>query len=328
MIKKNMINNKTLLVTGGTGSFGKNFIQLTLKKYNPKKIIVYSRDEMKQWFMAKELEEYKNKIQFIIGDVRDSGRLNHCCRKVDYIFHAAATKIIPTAESNPEECVKTNINGAINVIDAAIKNQVSKVVALSTDKACNPINLYGATKLASDKLFISANFNSSHKTKFSIVRYGNVISSRGSIIPYFKSLSKKGVFPITDLKMTRFFLSLDDAVKLVWLSLSKMTGGEIFVKKIPSILITDIAKAINPNAKFKVIGIRPGEKINEQLISEDDSRFTYDFNEYYKILPSLAKNISSYKKGGIKVKSNFFYSSNNNSEWLNVKKIKKIIEKN
>jgi UDP-N-acetylglucosamine 4,6-dehydratase/5-epimerase len=321
-----MFNNKRILITGGTGSFGQQFVSDTLKKFKPKEIIVYSRDEMKQWFMLEKFKKYKN-LKFTIGDIRDRDRLSECSKGVDILIHAAATKIIPTAEINPEECIKTNINGAQNVIYSAKLNKIKKIVALSTDKASNPINLYGATKLASDKLFISANFSTNNQSKFSIVRYGNVIGSRGSIIPFFLKIKEKNIFPITDINMTRFFITLSEAVKLVWLSCEKMVGGEIFVKKIPSLKIIDIAKAINSRAKFKIIGIRPGEKIHEQMISVDDSYHTYEYKNYFKIIPQISNNKLKYIKGGKKVKKNFTYSSELNDEWMSIKKIKKIINK-
>jgi len=324
---KSIFNNKRLLITGGTGSFGQKFVANTLKEFSPKEIIVYSRDEMKQWFMFEKYKKQKN-LKFVIGDVRDRDRINECSKDVDILIHAAATKIIPTAEKNPEECIKTNIYGAQNVIHAAKQNKIPKIIALSTDKASNPINLYGATKLASDKLFIAANFTTNNKSKFSIVRYGNVVGSRGSIIPFFLRIKEKGIFPITDINMTRFFITLDEAVSLVWISAQEMIGGEIFVKKIPSLKIIDIAKAINKNAKFKIIGVRPGEKIHEQMIGIDDSNFTYKYKNYFKIIPQIAEKKSQYIKRGIKVKKDFIYSSELNNEWLNTYKIKELIKKN
>jgi UDP-N-acetylglucosamine 4,6-dehydratase len=257
-----MKKNSSILITGGTGSFGHNFIPHTLKKYNPKRLVIFSRDEMKQWEMAK-LFDNDPRVRFFIGDVRDENRLHRALHKIDYVVHAAATKIVPTAEYNPFECVKTNINGAMNLIDACIDQNVKKVVALSTDKASSPINLYGATKLASDKLFIASNssYAGDHKTKLAVVRYGNVMGSRGSIIPFFISLKKKGVLPITDPRMTRFMLTLDQGVEMVWHAIDDMLGGEVYVHKSPSMKITDIARAIAPEAKQKNIGIRPGEKL-------------------------------------------------------------------
>jgi len=315
-----MLKNSTILVTGGTGSFGKTFIPMTLKKYEPKKIIIYSRDEMKQWALAETFRNDK-RVRFLIGDVRDKERLSRCLDGVDYVVHAAATKIVPTAEYNPFECVKTNINGAMNVIDACIDKGIKKVVALSTDKASNPINLYGATKLASDKLFVAANsFSNSQKTSFSVVRYGNVMGSRGSVIPFFLSQIPKGELPITDTAMTRFMITLEDGVKLVWHAFEDMLGGEIYVKKIPSMKIGDIANAVAPDAKQKVIGIRPGEKVHEQMIGQEDSDHTYEYQEHYKILPAIHKWSEDPEriKNGKKVPKNFIYSSDNNKEWMSI----------
>ena len=269
-----MFSNSTILVTGGTGSFGHKFIPMTLDKYNPKKIIVYSRDEMKQWEMAK-LFQRDERIRFFIGDVRDKDRLYRALDGVDYVVHAAATKIVPTAEYNPFECVKTNINGAMNLIDACIDCNVKGVVALSTDKASSPINLYGATKLASDKLFIAGNaYSGEHPTRFSVVRYGNVMGSRGSVIPFFESIKSGGEIPITDSSMTRFMITLEEGVDLVWHAFSDMVGGEIYVKKIPSMNICDIGRAVAPHASQKIIGIRPGEKLHEQMIGVEDATST------------------------------------------------------
>ena len=324
--KFDMFKNKIILVTGGTGSFGKRFIKYLLDNYSTKKIIVYSRDEIKQWEMSNEF--INDKLKFIIGDVRDRERLNYASEGVDFLIHAAATKIVPTAEYNPIECVKTNVIGAYNIIDTSIQNKIKKVVALSTDKASNPVNLYGATKLVSDKLFIAANNNLKNSTKFSVVRYGNVAGSRGSIIPYFKSLNLKDYFPITDKLMTRFLIRYEDAIMLVIKSISDMQGGEIYVKKIPSVKILDIAKAINHKAKFKFIGIRPGEKLHEQMITNEDSIYTYEYKDYYKILPSINNWYKDKKriKNGKKVSKDFSYTSNNNSKWLNIKEIKKWID--
>jgi UDP-N-acetylglucosamine 4,6-dehydratase/5-epimerase len=316
-----MLSNKSILITGGTGSFGKKFIKMTLEKYNPKKIIVYSRDEMKQWNMANKFADIDNNkcIQYAIGDVRDKERLNRVCQDVDYVVHAAATKIVPTAEYNPKECIKTNINGAMNVVEVAIDQNVKKVVALSTDKACNPINLYGATKLASDKLFIAANLDvGDKKTSFSVVRYGNVMGSRGSVIPFFQSQKPKGKLPITDEKMTRFMISLEQGVELVWHAFQDMVGGELYVRKIPSMKVIDVASTIAPEAEQPIIGIRPGEKIHEVMVSEEDSIGTFDYGWYFKILPTLNNWHESKEriKDGIKVPENFIYSSGNNIEWM------------
>ncbi len=324
-----MKNNSTIFITGGTGSFGNTFIPMTLKKFKPKKIIVYSRDEMKQWEMQKKFTRDK-RVKFIIGDVRDFETLNKSVKGSDYIIHAAATKIVPLAEYNPFECIKTNINGAMNVINASLENNIKKIIALSTDKASNPINLYGATKLASDKLFISANSTSNNKSPiFSIVRYGNVMGSRGSVIPLFIEQEKNNEFTITDKRMTRFMISLEEAVESVWDALDDMKGGEIYVKKIPSMNIVDIASSINQKIKKKYIGIRPGEKIHEQMIGIEDSPFTYEYKTYYKILPSINNwNIDKVRIGkGKKVNINFTYSSDNNVQ-MKISTLKKWIQKN
>ena len=312
------MNSSTILVTGGTGSFGHKFIRMTLDKYNPKKIIVFSRDEMKQWEMAK-LYSDDSRVRFFIGDVRDRDRLYRALDGVDYVVHAAATKIVPTAEYNPFECIKTNVNGAMNVIDAAIDKGVKGVVALSTDKASSPINLYGATKLTSDKLFVAANaYSGEHGTKFSVVRYGNVMGSRGSVIPFFESIKDKGVLPITDERMTRFMITLDQGVELVWHAFDDMVGGEIYVKKIPSMKVTDIAHVIAPDAKKEIVGIRPGEKLHEQMIGAEDSYFTYEYPEHFKILPQINgwADDQNRIKGGLKVPEGFVYSSDSNPSWM------------
>ena len=326
-----MLKNSSILITGGTGSFGHSFASLTLKKYNPKRLVIFSRDEMKQWEMAKLFND-DSRVRFFIGDVRDKDRLHRALHNIDFVVHAAATKIVPTAEYNPFECVKTNINGAMNLIDACIDQGVKKVVALSTDKASSPINLYGSTKLASDKLFIASNssYASGHKTCFSVVRYGNVMGSRGSIIPFFMSLKNKEELPITDERMTRFMISLDQGVELVWHAFEDMVSGEIYVKKIPSIKITDIAEVIAPEAKHKIIGIRPGEKLHEQMIGSDDCYSTYEYSDYYKILPQI-NEWSKDKlriKGGKKVTEGFTYSSDNNREWMTKSDLQKWIESN
>ena len=313
-----MLSNSTILVTGGTGSFGHKFIPMTLEKYNPKKIIIFSRDEMKQWEMAK-LFPNDDRLRFFIGDVRDKDRLYRALDGVDYIVHAAATKIVPTAEYNPFECVKTNIHGAMNVIDAAIDKGVKGVVALSTDKASSPVNLYGATKLASDKLFVAGNsYAGGHSTKFSVVRYGNVMGSRGSVIPFFMSIRDKGVLPITDDRMTRFMISLEEGVELVWHAFEDMVGGEIYVKKIPSMKVTDVASVVAPEAKQEVVGIRPGEKLHEQMIGFEDAPYTYEYPEHFKILPAINNwdKDSDRIKDGEKVPEGFVYSSDNNQEWM------------
>ena len=320
-----MLTQKSILITGGTGSFGKTFVPMTLEKYNPKSIIIYSRDEMKQWDMS---QKYVNdsRVKFIIGDVRDKDRLSRALDGVEYVVHAAATKIVPTAEYNPFECIKTNIDGAMNLIDACIDRGINKVVALSTDKASNPINLYGATKLASDKLFVSANSNfKTHKTTFSVVRYGNVMGSRGSVIPFFSSLSEKGILPITDTRMTRFMITLEQGVNLVWRAFDDMKGGEIYVKKIPSMNILDIANAVVPNATHDIIGIRPGEKIHEQMIGLEDAPHTFEFDTHYKILPAIHGWSLDPERidGGVKVSENFTYTSDNNTDWMSVEELKK-----
>jgi UDP-N-acetylglucosamine 4,6-dehydratase (inverting) len=325
-----MLQNSSILITGGTGSFGNTFVPMTLKKYEPKRLVIYSRDEMKQWEMAKI---YKNdqRVRFFIGDIRDKSRLSRALSGIDYVVHAAATKIVPTAEYNPFECVKTNVFGAMNLIDVCIDNGVKKVIALSTDKASSPTNLYGATKLTSDKLFIAGNsYSGDEKSKFSVVRYGNVMGSRGSVIPYFLSLKEIQRFPITDERMTRFMISLEQAVDLVWLAFEKMFGAEIFVKKIPSMNIIDIAKSINPKAQFENIGIRPGEKLHEQMIGFEDAMFTYEFSDHYRILPAIhewnldSKRISS----GKLVNPDFSYCSNNNIDQMTKTMLRKWIKEN
>jgi UDP-N-acetylglucosamine 4,6-dehydratase len=313
-----MLNNSTILVTGGTGSFGHTFIPMTLEKYNPKKIIVFSRDEMKQWEMAK-LFAGDNRVRFFIGDIRDRERLYRALTGVDYVVHAAATKIVPTAEYNPFECVKTNINGAMNVIDACIDSKVKGVVALSTDKASSPINLYGATKLASDKLFVAGNaYSGEHGTQFSVVRYGNVMGSRGSVIPFFNQVKASGTVPVTDPRMTRFMISLEQGVELVWHAFDDMVGGEIYVKKIPSMKVTEIASTVAPDAVQKIIGIRPGEKLHEQMIGEEDAPSTYEYEDHYKILPVINGwgDDPLRVKDGKSVSSGFTYNSATNEEWM------------
>ena len=326
-----MKSQQNILITGGTGSFGKKFLEMTLKKYNPKKIVVFSRDEMKQWELSKQYKNEK-RVRFFIGDVRDKDRLNRALDGIDYVVHAAALKIVPTAEYDPFETVKTNIIGAMNIIDNCINRKIKKVVALSTDKAVNPVNLYGSTKLASDKLFIAGNNYSGYsRTKFSIVRYGNVIGSRGSIIPFFLSQQKeKNYFSVTDVNMTRFMTTLESAVKLVWKVFDDMQGGEIYVEKNPSVKIIDIAKAIDEKKNIKIIGIRPGEKIHEIMISKDDSRFTYSFINFFKILSQINNwNLDKSRiKDGKKVKLGFEYVSNVNSSWMKELKIKNLIKKN
>lgn len=326
-----MLDNKTILITGGTGSFGKCFVRMTLEKFNPRKIIIFSRDEMKQWDMAK-IYTAEERVRFFIGDVRDKDRLYRALDGVDYVVHAAATKIVPTAEYNPFECVKTNVIGAMNVIDACIDKGISKVVALSTDKASSPINLYGATKLTSDKLFISGNaYSGEHGTLFSVVRYGNVMGSRGSVIPFFQSLFEDGdlEFPITDPKMTRFMITLEQGVDLVWHAFSDMVGGEIYVKKIPSMNIMDIAKAVSEDTPIRLIGIRAGEKLHEQMIGPEDAPFTFEYKNHYKILPMINDwfNSKDRIKNGVLVTKDFTYSSDKNPEWMTVEVLREWINK-
>ena len=319
----------SILITGGTGSFGRQFVKTALKQYKPKKLVVYSRDELKQFEMRELFPTEKFPIKYFIGDVRDKDRLYRVAYGMDFIVHAAALKQVPTAEFNPFEAVKTNIHGAQNVIEAALENDVKKVVALSTDKACNPINLYGATKLASDKMFAAANhWQGSHHTTFAVVRYGNVVGSRGSVVPFFLKKKEEGVLPITDERMTRFWITLDQSVQFVLDSLKRMKGGELFVPKIPSMNIMDLAKAIAPKVKTKIIGIRPGEKIHEVMISSDDAINTLEFDTYFVIQPSHPwwDNLKYVKiNGGKPVDEGFTYSSGNNTQWLNIEDLKKMI---
>ncbi|MGY0554827.1 UDP-N-acetylglucosamine 4,6-dehydratase (inverting) [Vreelandella sp. 2A-K22] len=314
-----MFNQSKILITGGTGSFGHTFIPMLLAHYDPQKVIIFSRDEMKQWEMAKKFEG-DHRVRFFIGDVRDRDRLYRALDGVDYVIHAAATKIVPTAEYNPFECIKTNVIGAMNLVDACIDKGVKKLVALSTDKASSPINLYGATKLTSDKLFVAGNYSyaGGHNTRFSVVRYGNVMGSRGSVIPFFMSVKEKGVLPITDERMTRFMISLEEGVELVWHAFEDMEGGEIYVKKIPSMKVTDLARAIAPEAKQEIVGIRPGEKLHEQMISAEDALYTYEYPEHFKILPQINgwDKDANRIKDGKRVPDGFVYSSNNNTEWM------------
>lgn len=331
-----MLNNSTILVTGGTGSFGNKFIERVLEQYEPKKIIIYSRDEFKQDLMKKNFTlkygvEKASKLRFFIGDVRDKERLYRAFNGVDYVIHAAAMKQVPACEYNPFEAIKTNIHGAENIIEAAIDRKVKKVVALSTDKAVNPINLYGGTKLVSDKLFISANaYSGECGTVFSVVRYGNVAGSRGSVIPFFKQLLAKGQteLPITDMAMTRFWMILDDAVDLVFKALEEAKGGETFVFKNPSFLITELAKALNPNGTMKEIGIREGEKIHEVMITKDDSRYTYEYDDYYIIYPHFEWwSKDKMKAGGKLIQQGWDYNSGTNEVWLDAEELRKRIEK-
>lgn len=324
-----MLTNSTILVTGGTGSFGNTFVPMTLEKYNPKKIIIYSRDEMKQWNMAKRFQG-DDRVRFFIGDVRDKDRLYRALNGVDYVVHAAATKIVPTAEYNPFECIKTNVNGAMNLIDACIDTGVKRLVALSTDKASSPVNLYGATKLCSDKIFIAGNSYTGGRTKFAVVRYGNVMGSRGSVIPFFLETAKTGKLTITDKRMTRFMISLEQGVELVWHAFEDMEGGEIYVKKIPSMNICDIAIAVDKNAEQVEVGIRPGEKLHEQMIGVEDAHLTYEYPDHYKILPQICEwgSIEKMIKGGVRVPEGFSYTSDNNKEWMGIEQLQSWIEKN
>lgn len=321
-----VLNSATILVTGGTGSFGQAFIKRLLNSENPKRIIVFSRDEMKQWEMAKTFTDPR--IKYFIGDVRDRERLRLAFRGVDCIVHAAATKIVPTAEYNPFECIKTNVIGAMNVTEMATLSGVKKVVALSTDKASSPINLYGASKLCSDKLFIAS--NSYSDTKFSVVRYGNVMGSRGSVIPFFLSLPPNEPTPITDNSMTRFMITMDQAVELVMHAFEDMQGGETYVRKIPSMHIMQIAKALRPNAKIKIIGVRPGEKMHEQMIGEEDAPFTYEYPDYYKILPNLYNWHKSPAriKDGTPVGAKFKYDSKGNWDWMEPEQLQDWVKEN
>lgn len=328
-----MLNNKTILITGGTGSFGKKMVQIVLAQFKPKKLIVFSRDELKQFEMSQKYSVKKYPcMRYMLGDIRDKERLYRAFKGVDYIIHAAALKQVPAAEYNPEEFIKTNVIGGMNIIDAALYNNVHKVIALSTDKACNPINLYGATKLCSDKLFTAANVYSGHDsdTRFAVVRYGNVLGSRGSVVPFFKERMKTGVLPITDANMTRFWITLDQAVHFVIHSLNKMKGGEIFVPRIPSMKITDLATAICPECKHEVVGIRPGEKIHETLISEDEARNSIAFKECFVVQAHHeAKEIllkEAKKYGAALCPIDFQYASGDNDQWLTVEDLKKLID--
>lgn len=325
-----MFNNKAILITGGTGSFGHTFVPMTLAKYNPRRLVIYSRDEMKQWEMAK-LYADDPRVRFFIGDIRDKERLSRALDGIDFVVHAAATKIVPIAEYNPFECVKTNIMGAMNLIDACIDRGVKRVVALSTDKASSPANLYGATKLASDKLFVAGNsYAGGHDTRFGVVRYGNVMGSRGSVIPFFLSMAEKGVLPITDPRMTRFMISLEQGVELVWHAFEDMVGGEIYVKKIPSMKVVDTALACVPEAKHEIIGIRPGEKLHEQMIGIEDTPYTYEYPDYFKILPAIHNwSADSHRiKKGKRVEDGFTYNSENNPEWMSVESLQSWITMN
>ena len=325
-----MHKNSSILITGGTGYFGKTFVPMTLEKYNPRRLVIYSRDEMKQWEMQKIYAD-DDRVRFFIGDIRDKDRLYRALDGIDYVVHAAAIKIVPTAEYNPFECIKTNINGAMNLIDACIDAGVKRTIALSTDKACNPVNLYGATKLASDKLFVAANsYSGSDSTKFGVVRYGNVMGSRGSVLPFFLSLLENKKLPITDERMTRFMITAEQGVELVWSAFEDMVGGEIYVKKIPSMKVTDMARAVSSEAEHEIIGIRPGEKLHEQMITAEDAGYTYEYEDFFKILPAIHgwQDDPERIKEGKKVDPDFNYSSDNNNEWMEVGKLSKWIDEN
>lgn len=325
-----MLNNKTILITGGTGSFGKCFTKYVLKNYDPKKIIIYSRDEFKQFIMQNEFKEYKDKLRFFIGDVRDADRLRRAFHGVDYVIHAAALKQVPACEYNPNEAIKTNIHGAMNIIEAALDTDVKKVVALSTDKAVNPVNLYGGTKLVSDKLFIAANaYAGESNLNFSIVRYGNVAGSRGSVIPFFKKILDNGgtELPITDYRMTRFWISLEEGVQLVIKALEEAKGGETFISKIPSFKITDLAQAMLPGCRMPEVGIREGEKLHEIMVTVEDSMTTYEYDKHFIVYPQM---VWSEKKmpvpTGKRVPEGFSYSSGNNTQWLSVEEIQELLK--
>lgn len=318
------VQDKVVLVTGGTGSFGKKFIKKALIE-GAKKIIVFSRDELKQYEMKQEFTD--NRLRFFIGDVRDQERLHRAFDGVDIVIHAAAMKHVDACEYNPFEAVKTNIHGAQNIIEAAIDCGVEKVIALSTDKACAPVNLYGATKLASDKLFVAANaYVGDKKTSFSVVRYGNVVGSRGSVVPFFKKVKETGRVPVTDERMTRFWITLDQGVQFVLDNLARMHGGEIFVPKIPSMKVMDLAHAIAPECKIDIIGIRPGEKLHEAMIMEDDARHTVEFDDYYIIQPEFPWWSKKYAEGGKALPDGFAYTSDNNNDWLTIEELRKLAE--
>ena len=321
-----IFKDKIVLVTGGTGSFGRKFVQLLLEDHDPKRLVVYSRDEFKQSEMQHQIADPGNRMRYFIGDVRDQARLRMALRGVDYVVHAAALKQVPLMEYNPGEAIKTNIIGAMNVIEASIECGVKKVIALSSDKACNPVNLYGATKLCSDKLFVDGNFYSGvGGTKFAVVRYGNVLASRGSVVGFFLAKRKDGILPVTDRRMTRFWITLDQAAKFVIDNFERMVGGEIFVLKIPSMSIMDLARAIAPECSIKAIGIRPGEKLHEVMVSEDDARNTREYKDYYVILPSFYHSEEKYAEGKA-MTEDFRYSSNSNTKWLSVDELKTFVK--
>ncbi|MEE3392289.1 MAG: UDP-N-acetylglucosamine 4,6-dehydratase (inverting) [Lachnospiraceae bacterium] len=321
-----MLNGKTILVTGGTGSFGHHFVEYALKHYEPKKIIIYSRDEYKQFVMANQYKDYSRVLRFFIGDVRDQERLEMAMKGVDYVIHAAALKQVPACEYNPNEAIKTNINGAMSVINASLKTGVRKVVALSTDKSVHPVNLYGATKMVSDKLFCAANaYSGADGTRFAVVRYGNVAGSRGSVIPFFKGLLDRGetLLPITDYRMTRFWISLEQGVELVIKALHDASGGEVFISKIPSFKITDLAEAMLPGVKTREVGIREGEKLHEVMITTEDAPRTYEYEKNYIIYPNYTWwDKTTIIPGGKLVEPDFEYSSGRNKEWLTVEELR------
>ena len=324
--KKALLKNKVVLVTGGTGSFGKQFVETVLREHAPKKLIVFSRDELKQFDMRQRFNEQEHPcMRYFIGDVRDRERLYRAMDGVDIVIHAAALKQVPTAEYNPIEVIKTNVLGGANIIDAAIDRNVQKVIALSTDKAANPINLYGATKLCSDKLFVAANgYSGPHGTRFSVVRYGNVMGSRGSVIPFFQQMRATGVLPVTDPKMTRFWITLEQAVKFVLRGLERMHGGEIFVPKIPSMNIVDLARAIAPECRLDIVGVRPGEKLHETMVPEDDARNAFEYDDCF-IIRAPAANGKVNGNGGRPCPAGFHYSSDNNSRWLTVDELQRLV---
>ena len=323
-----MIKNSSILLTGGTGSFGSKFVPMVLQNYDPNRLVIYSRDEMKQWEMAKSYADDK-RVRFFLGDVRDKERLYRAMDGIDYVVHAAALKIIPIAEYNPFECIKTNINGAMNVIDACLDVGVKKCIALSTDKASSPVNLYGATKLASEKLFVAANsYSGTSRCRFAVVRYGNVMGSRGSVIPYFLSLAEGAKLPITDVRMTRFMIKLEQAVDLVFHAFSDMHGGEIYIRKVPSMNIMDIATACAPGAKHEVVGIRPGEKLSEQLVGEDEAPYTFEYENYFKILSNIDVNELENGDDGVRVDKGFKYTSDQNDSWMKIQVLSDWIEQN
>ncbi len=324
-----MLNDKTILITGGTGSFGHHFVEYVLRNYKPKKIIIYSRDEYKQFVMSNQYKEHRDILRYFIGDVRDEARLKMAMKGADYVIHAAALKQVPACEYNPNEAIKTNINGAMNVINAALETGVEKVIALSTDKAVNPINLYGGTKLVSDKLFTAANaYSGENGTRFAVVRYGNVAGSRGSVIPFFQNIIDNGgkELPITDYRMTRFWISLEQGVELVIKALSEANGGETFISKIPSFKITDLAQAMLPGCKTPEVGIREGEKLHEIMVTREDSLHTYEYEKHYIIYPHYDWwGKEDVIPGGSLVKPEFEYSSGTNTQWLNVEDIQKLL---